>query len=686
MSRTHLRSFALLLSTACGSTGPDNTTGSAATWGPGNESGGSTGASTGAITSASGPGPTSGVDDSAGDDATTGDVPVPTQPLSPNIVVDQFGYRTGAEKIAVVRSPMVGFDAGSPFTPGATYQLVDDQTGASVLEGAPVAWNGGAVDESSGDVAWRFEFSSVTTPGDYYVLDVERQVRSDVFRIADDVYADVLAQAIRMLYYQRDGIAKEAQYAGDDWADDAAHLGPGQGTACELYSGGSPRDLHGGWWDAGDFNKYTNWSASYAIGLLRAYREHPGAFTDDYGIPESGNGVPDVLDELKWNLDWLVRMQGGDGSVLSIVGQDGADAPAFGGDPDTSPSHATGPCTYGPASTSATLSTAAAFAFASQVFAAHDDAFPGFSADLAARAEQAWSWADAHPNEIFYNGGTIGAGEQEVDDQGRLIKKLQAAVFLFAATGDASYRSFVDANAEQTQLLASGYVDLFAVEEQDLLLEYAQTPGATPALAEQILSVYADGAASGNNLGALADDPDPYLAYVYVYVWGSNQTKADQGNLLFDALAYDVPGIDPDTASRGAERFVHYLHGVNPLQLVYLSTMDAFGASASVTTFYHTWFADGSDWDETGVSSHGPPPGYLVGGPNPSYAWDGCCPGNCSGFDCGAAPLSPPSGQPPQKAYAQFNDGWPLDSWSVTEPSNGYQVRYIRLLSKFVGG
>lgn len=628
--------------------------------------------------------PTGGADSTDGDDS-TGDVPDPTQPLSPNLVVDQFGYRVGAEKLAVVRSPMTGFDAGTAFTPGASYQLVDAVSGQSVFEGAPVPWSGGAVDASSGDIAWRFDFSEVATPGQYYVLDVEHQVRSDVFRIADDVYADVLAQAVRMLFYQRDGFAKEAQFAGDDWADGASYVGPGQGPACELHTGGSPRDLHGGWWDAGDVNKYTNWSASYALGLLRSYREHPSAFADDYGIPESGNGVPDVLDELKWNLDWLVRMQGPDGSVLSIVGQDGPEYPPFGGDPDTSPSHVTAACHYGPASTSATLSTAAAFAFAAQVYAAHEDAFPGFADDLAARAEAAWSWAEANPAEIFYNGGVIGAGEQEVDDHGRDIKRLQAAVFLFGLTGDTSYRAVVDANLGQTQLMNSGYLDMFAVEEQDALLEYAGTANATPARVDEILAAYAEGVASGNNLGALQDDPDPYLAYTYVYVWGSNQVKADQGNLLFDVVAYDVPGVDAAAAARAAERYVHYIHGVNPLQLVYLSTMQDFGASNSVRTIYHAWFSHGSLWDETGVSMYGPPPGYLVGGPNPSYAWDGCCPGGCSGYDCGAAPLSPPSGQPPQKSYAQFNDGWPIDSWSVTEPSNGYQIRYIRLLSKFVG-
>ena len=129
---------------------------------------------------------------------------------------------------------------------------------------------------------------------------------------------------------------------------------------------------------------------------------------------------------------------------------------------------------------------------------------------------------------------------------------------------------------------------------------------------------------------------------------------------------------------------MHYVHGVNPLQIVYLSNMGAFGAAKSVTRFFHSWYAKGSNWDAASVSTYGPPPGYLTGGPNPDYTWDACCPGNCNGVSCGAAQPSQPAAQPDQKAYLDFNDPWPLDSWSISEPDDGYQAKYVRLLSKFV--
>ena len=141
-------------------------------------------------------------------------------------------------------------------------------------------------------------------------------------------------------------------------------------------------------------------------------------------------------------------------------------------------------------------------------------------------------------------------------------------------------------------------------------------------------------------------------------------------------------------ATRGAERYLHYLHDVNPLGMVYLTNMYAYGAANSANELYHSWFTDGSSlWDRAGVSCYGPAPGYLVGGPNPSYAVDRCCPASCGSDQnnalCSSVSLMPPQGQPAQKSYKDFNANWPLDSWSVTEPSNGYQVPYIRLLFMF---
>jgi endoglucanase len=610
-------------------------------------------------------------------------------PASPYIVVDQFGYLPDGEKIAVIRDPQTGFDAASSFTPGATYALVNATSGARVYTAAPAAWNGGATDSSSGDKAWWFTFTSVTTPGDYYVLDVDKNVRSYPFTIGDAVYRDVLKQAVRMLFYQRAGQAKDAAHAGAGWTDAASFTGALQDHHCRLYSdknnAATERDLWGGWYDAGDLNKYTSWTAGYVETLLRAYAENPTIWSDDYEIPESGNGIPDVLDEAMWGLAFLGRMQGSDGSVLSIVGEPAA----------SPPSTATGQSLYGPASTSATLATAAAFATAARVLR-----LPGVAAlnsaadDSLMRAKSAWTWAVANPAVIFKNNdgasAGLGSGQQETDDYGRLVDKLDAAAQLFAATGDAAYATFFDGNYAQLHLVTYGnYVSPWDMQGQDAALDYADAAGATAATGKAIRDAYLAGAKSSGNLGAITGNQDPYLAYMKDYVWGSNSTKSNIGDLFAAVVAHKLDAASNADMTRAASRYVHYLHGTNPLSIVYLTNMYAHGAESCANEMFHTWFADGSAaWDRVGKSTYGPPPGYLTGGPNPGYDWDGCCPSGCGSTAnnaiCTAESITPPKGQPAQKSYKDFNTAWPLDSWSVTEPSDGYQVAYIRLLSKFV--
>lgn len=608
--------------------------------------------------------------------------------VSKYIVVDQFGYLQNAEKIAVIRDPQTGFDADESFTPGKSYALVNASTGEQIATGAPVAWNAGATDTSSGDKAYRFDFSKSTGVGDYYVLDVDQMVRSPVFRIADDVYRDVLKQAVRTFYYQRAGLEKTAALAGVGWADKASHVGPLQDHNARLYNDKSnaatEKDLWGGWYDAGDLNKYTSWTAGYVQSLLRAYVENKPAFGDDYQIPESGNGVPDIVDEAKWGMDYLIRLQNADGSLVSIVGEAAA----------SPPSAATGQSLYGSPNTSGTLAGAAAFAYGARVFLELGSA--AYAADLLARAKKAYAWAEQNPSVIFRNNDNasgsagLGSGQQEVDDFGRSMFKLDAAIQLFAATGEASYKTYVDANYTKAHLFAySNYVSPWDTAAQDALLDYTQAAGATASVVKAIRDAYLAGASSSGNLGAITGDRDPYLSYMKDYVWGSNATKSNTGIALYNVVAFDLDSAAGPEFALAAARYVHYIHGVNPLSLVYLTNMNEHGAENSVNEIYHSWFSDGSaKWDRVGTSTYGPPPGFLAGGPNPSYDWDACCPNGCGSAGnnalCGSAAPSPPKGQPAQKAYKDFNANWPLNSWSVTEPSDGYQVAYIRLLSKFV--
>jgi len=615
-------------------------------------------------------------------------IPSRGQTISKYIVIDQFGYLPASKKIAIIRDPQTGFDAAESFIPGGTYALVDKGTSGQVAAGAPVLWNGGATDISSGDKVWWFDFSSVTTRGTYYILDVANNVRSYEFVIGDDVYKEVLKHAVRTFFYQRSGFEKNATYAGAAWADGASHLKNLQDKNARQYNKtndvSSEVDVSGGWYDAGDYNKYTNWTANYVVDFMRAYLENPGAWGDDYNIAESGNKIPDILDEAKWGIDHLLRLQRPNGSVLSIVGVSHA----------SPPSSATGPSYYGTPNTSATLNTAAAFAIASKVYGARG--MKEYSSKLKGSAIKAWDWAAANPNVIFKNNdgpsGTagLGAGQQETDDYGRLIARLEAACFLFEITGDTKYRDFFDSQYDDVHLLAWTYASPFETSNQEVLLHYTTLSGATASVVNAIKSTYLTAMDGEEIFTAVETNKDPYRAYLKDpdYTWGSNSTKASKGLIYSDMIYYHVQEAKDEDAMNAAEDFIHYLHGVNPFTMVYLSNMYAYGAENGVNEFYHSWFGNGSaQWDRVGVSTYGPAPGFLTGGPNPGYDVDGCCATNSCGNSnaiCTSENLTPPKGQPVQKSYKDFNTSWPLNSWSVTENSNGYQLNYIRLLSKFV--
>ena len=112
-------------------------------------------------------------------------------------------------------------------------------------------------------------------------------------------------------YYQRCGIAKNAPFAHSGFIDGACHLAD---TLCLNFINPGverlKRNVSGGWHDAGDYNKYVNFAYASVIDLLMSFQLHPQAWaSDQMGIPESGNGIPDLLDEIKYETDWLLKMQ-----------------------------------------------------------------------------------------------------------------------------------------------------------------------------------------------------------------------------------------------------------------------------------------------------------------------------------------------------------------------------------------
>ncbi len=507
--------------------------------------------------------------------------------------------------------------------------------------------------------------------GRYYVYDPSTDRRSSAFSIKYDVYRDILKTAGRMFFYQRRGAAKQPPFTDPKWADGASHLGPGQDPQARLVTdqgnAATARDLRGGWFDAGDYNKYVNFTFSPLSNLLFAYQQNPLIWGDDWNLPESGNGIPDLLDEVKWELDWLLRMQNADGSVLSKVG-------SLGFNSASPPSADTSAMYYGAASTSATFSAAASFAHAAKVFS--DIGQSTYAAQLQTAAVNAWNWGVAHPSVIYSNAG-FSSANPEVDAYTTSVYQLCAAIQLYAVTGNATYRTYVESNYQNAHPLAWTYWYAFEGPLQDALLYYTTLPGVTASVVSTIRASKQSSMGGAEYLPAWQNKTDAYRAYVKDsdYVWGSNQVKGEAGMLFANQLVYNLDPANRTNYQAAAAGFVHYLHGVNPLTMPFLTNVYSLGATTSANEMYHGWFGAGTIWSDALTSPNGPAPGYLTGGANPSFAPDGSYSG---------PPLIPPMNQPTQKSYKDWNTSYPEDSWEVTEPGIYYQAAYVSLLSNFL--
>lgn len=594
-----------------------------------------------------------------------------------HICLDQFGYLPTATKIAVIANPQQGFNAGQTYIPGSTLQVRNWSDDSVVWQGSPAQWNGGATDAISGDQCWWFDFSALTTPGTYYIWDPANSAGSAAFQIGPDVYRQAAIQAMRTYFYQRCGQAKFPPFAAPQWSDAASFLGPNQDLACRLVTAPADpttsRDLHGGWADAGDYNKYTTFARGTLQNLLLAYEDHPAVWGEDHGIPESGNGIPDILNEAKWELDWLLRMQQSDGSLLSKVSAAGVDS-------GTPPSTDTAQRFYGAASTSATLTGADVFAHAAIVFGSlGQPAATAYAATLRTAAINAWNWAAANPSVLYDNTGFTSA-DPETDTTPALhaVSVARAACMLFALTGDTQYRAVFDANYTQASVFTNPYyLSPYDEDVHSALFYYLRLPGGTPAVQTAIANAFLNGVSQFSDyLPAATNATDAYRAYLAAqdYVWGSNETKSDKGGIFLWIVQQNLAPTNANAYLEAAAGFLHYIHGTNPLSLVYLSNMGAYGATHGVTQFYHSWFGAGP-YSSANASPALPAPGYLTGGANGAYAPDPSYSGPL---------LAPPLDQPAMKSYLNWNIGWPDDSWEVTENAIYYEAAYVRLLSAFL--
>lgn len=596
-------------------------------------------------------------------------ISVISQEISTFIHVDQFGYRPNATKVAVLSDPQIGYNAGDSYTPPTILEIRRVSDNISVLEATPEIWNSGATHDQSGDRGWWLDFSELTTAGNYYVYDIANDERSAEFYIGPGVYNEVMKAAGRMFFYNRCNAPKEEPYAqgwpdGNNFSQDvqARYIYDQNNTALE-------KDLSGGWFDAGDYNKYVTFTNTTLHDLLSAFEENPQAFSDEWNIPESGNGIPDIIDEIKWELDWLFKMSYPDGSAHIKMGNRN-----FSENIASPPSANTDTRYYGPLCTAASVTIAGTFAHASKVFA-EIDGLESYAQDLQERAIASFNYVipfiNSNSLETDCDDGSIVAGDADRQAADQIEELIIAASYLFDSTGDSNYSDYVVAHTPQSEPIQNTFWGAYKTGLHDALLLYAANPNGNVTTKNLIINSLTEAAQNNYNGYFGTTDADLYRAFIpsFSYHWGSNNPKAGYATVNKQCIDANVFPANNDAFNKYIDEDIHYFHGVNPQGLVYLSNMYDFGAERSVNEIYHSWFYDGTDYDNALTSPIGPAPGFVTGGPNDSFS---------------VPSLSPPFGQPAQKSYLDFNDGNPNKSWEISEPAIYYQAAYIRMLANRV--
>lgn len=229
----------------------------------------------------------------------------------PNIMVDQVGYAAASNKIALFRGEVLP----------DTYDLIDVETGEIVYTGF-IKEKG--YNETTGENISYGDFSDFKTPGTYY-LQSEIVGQSYSFVIAQNPYADIFDAALKQYYYSRCGLTLSTELAGEA-AHNACHTKMAElkdDTAVQL-------DMSGGWHIDENGTRNVTDGCRAVNNLLLSYELYEAVFTDEVGIPESGNGIPDLMDEVRYEVDWLLKMQDAtSGAVYSAVSAIEESAPSY---------------------------------------------------------------------------------------------------------------------------------------------------------------------------------------------------------------------------------------------------------------------------------------------------------------------------------------------------------------------
>lgn len=494
-----------------------------------------------------------------------------------DIKLDQAGYLPNAPKWAAVVSK----------APVTRFSVCKSADGSIAFKGDLTSAQD---DADSGDRVQRADFTNLKKPGKYYIV-VPGNGRSWDFSIGSDVYARPFYLAMRSFYGQRCGTAVDLGPEFPGFRHEACHL-QNVFHASSGKTGEKPPSR--GWHDAGDYGRYVVNSGVSTGTLLWAW-ELFGSKLDSVHlkIPESGNGTPDILNEIRWNLDWMLSMQDADGGVWHKQTSERFCAFIM-PEKDTLVSYVIGTGSQPFKSSCATAGFAAVMAIAARVYEVFD---PDFSAQCLRAAQEAWQWMEKNPEVVFRNPAGVSTGEYGDGDCSD--ERLWAAAELWRTTSEAAYERYFLSQYEKAlpSVRPDGPPSWANVAQMGLwtyVLGHGKDAKAAGAIRRNSLNA-ADGIVERSARHAYGISLTPRD-----YIWGSNGVAANYGVQLLVANALQKD----DRYVRAAIENLHYLLGRNTFSLSWVTQVGA-------NPFRHPHHRlSGADTNPE------PWPGLLSGGPN----------------------------------------------------------------------
>lgn len=448
------------------------------------------------------------------------------------IKINQVGYLPNEQKKFI-----------TPYNVGDYYNIVDTKTNEIVYSDVI---GGKKVNEATGETNFYGDFGKLTKPGTYRV-ETQIVATSYEFIIEDNLYDGLLVDSLRMLALQRCNDVLDKSWA-HEFARDGCHS-----SDAIIYGSEEKIDVSGGWHDAGDYGRYIKTGAKGVADLLLAYSLNPQYFTDNINIKDSNNNIPDVLDEAKYELTWMLKMQTDSGGVYNKV-VSGGFAGYLAPEDDYSTLYVL------PISTNATGAFSGVMAMSYMVFKDIDKDF----ADKCLQASKsAWEYLNNNPDmDDPLNPEGFDAGEYRDDSD--LDERFYASMSLWNVTNESKYLDKAKEliNTDERVLLGLNWQTVGTYGEY----MYLSSDNAKKD-EELYTKLYNHLMAQADNLLGIAKNDGYFIGLANDYNWGSNMYVANNGMLLMlaDSIAPNDNYVD------SAFDQLHYILGRNSLNMSFVT-------------------------------------------------------------------------------------------------------------------